>query len=77
VQYIDVNDDSVQDAIVVLNYSSEEFGRLHRRVKELSGATPEQLHHFFAEGMLLNIAAAVELAGDPTSWMLADLEGGT
>jgi AcrR family transcriptional regulator len=54
----------------------EEFGRLHRRVRELSGADPLDLHHFFAEGMLLNIAAAVEFAGDPKSWMLSDLEGG-
>ena len=54
----------------------EEFGRLHRRVRELSGADPRDLHLFFAEGMLLNIAAAVELAGDPKSWMLENLEGG-
>jgi AcrR family transcriptional regulator len=53
----------------------EEFGRLHRRVRELSGADPVDLHHFFAEGMLLNIAAAVEFAGDPHSWMLAQMEG--
>src|SRR4051794_35667005 len=38
----------------------EEFGALHRRVRELSGASPLELHQFFAEGMLLNIAAAVE-----------------
>ena len=54
----------------------EEFGALHRRVRELSGASPEDIHHFFAEGMLLNIAAAVELGPNPKSWMLADLEGG-
>lgn len=54
----------------------EEFGALHRRVRELSGATQVEIHHFFAEGMLLNIAAAVELAGEPKSWMLEDLEGG-
>jgi AcrR family transcriptional regulator len=54
----------------------EEFGALHRRVRELSGASPQDIHHFFAEGMLLNIAAAVELGGNPKSWMLADLEGG-
>lgn len=53
-----------------------EFGALHRRVKELSGANAEEIHHFFAEGMLLNIAAAVELGGNPKSWMLDDLEGG-
>jgi hypothetical protein len=54
----------------------EEFGALHRRVRELSGATPQDIHRFFAEGMLLNIAAAVELGGTPKSWMLEDLEGG-
>jgi AcrR family transcriptional regulator len=53
----------------------EEFGRLHRRVAELSGATADELHQFFAQGMLLNIAAAVELEGDPESWLLAHLEG--
>jgi AcrR family transcriptional regulator len=54
----------------------EEFGRLHRRVRELSGADPVELQSFFAQGMLLNIAAAVEFAGDPKSWMLAQMEGG-
>ena len=54
----------------------EEFGRLHRTVHRLSGASPEELHAFFAQGMLLNIAAAVDLEGEPTSWLLADLEGG-
>jgi AcrR family transcriptional regulator len=53
----------------------EEFGRLHRRVRELSGAEPMELQSFFAQGMLLNIAAAVEFAGDPKSWMLAQMEG--
>ena len=55
----------------------EEFGRLHRRVRELSGADPVDLQHFFAQGMLLNIAAAVEFAGDPKSWRLAQMEGET
>jgi AcrR family transcriptional regulator len=53
----------------------EEFGRLHRRVIELSGATAQEIHSFFAEGMLLNVAAAVDLAGEPKTWSLADLEG--
>ncbi len=53
----------------------EEFGALHRRVRELTGASADELHQFFATGMLLNIAAAVELPGSPTSWMLEDLEG--
>lgn len=54
----------------------EEFGRLHRRVVELSGAGPEEIHRFFAEGMLLNVGAAVNLSGDPSIWKLSALEGG-
>jgi AcrR family transcriptional regulator len=61
-----------------------EFSHLHRRVVELSGASPLEIHRFFAEGMLLNIAAAVEIGGGaanmvPTtskSWLLDHLEGG-
>jgi AcrR family transcriptional regulator len=53
----------------------QEFGGLHRRVRELTGASAEELQVFFAMGMLLNIAAAVELEGDPATWMLAQLEG--
>jgi len=45
--------------------------------RALSGADLQDIHRFFAEGMLLNIAAAVEFAGDPKSWMLAQMEGGT
>jgi AcrR family transcriptional regulator len=54
----------------------EEFGRLHRRVAELSGASGLELHQFFAEGMLLNIAAAVGFEGKPKAWLLEQLEGG-
>ena len=48
----------------------EEFGRLHRWVEETSGASPEEVHTFFAEGMLLNVAAAVELPGKTDHWSL-------
>jgi AcrR family transcriptional regulator len=54
----------------------EEFGRLHRRVAEISGAGPEAIHRFFAEGMLLNVAAAVELEGESKAWVLHKLEEG-
>jgi AcrR family transcriptional regulator len=55
----------------------EEFAGLHRHVRDLSGADGEELHHFFAEGMLLNIAAAVEFGSTPDKhWLLENLEGG-
>jgi len=51
----------------------EEFADLHERVKELSGATDEDIHHFFAEGMLLNVGATLELEGTPETWSLGHL----
>ena len=54
----------------------EEFGFLHRRVREVSGASAEDLHQFFAEGMLLNLGAAVGLPGEAATWTLEALEGG-
>jgi hypothetical protein len=60
----------------------EEFTRLHRTVRDESGASAEELHHFFAEGMLLNVGAAMELGGHPKEWSLdrllddADRTGG-
>jgi|SRR5579872_73341 len=38
-----------------------EFARLYRFVEALSGASPEELQKFFAHGMLMNVAAALEL----------------
>jgi AcrR family transcriptional regulator len=37
------------------------FARLYKLVEELSGAGPEQVREFFATGMLLNVAAALDL----------------
>jgi AcrR family transcriptional regulator len=57
----------------------EEFSALLRLVRELSGESPERIHHFFAEGMLLNVAAAVGLGSTSTPhqkhWLLENLEG--
>jgi AcrR family transcriptional regulator len=55
----------------------DEFAGLHRRVAALSGASMLEVHQFFAEGMLLNIAAAVEFEGRPKAWLLEQLEGAT
>ena len=51
----------------------EEFAALYASVKRDSGASNEELHHFFAEGMLLNVAAALELGGTPETWSLSGL----
>src|SRR2546427_5761307 len=41
----------------------EEFGRIHRFVARASGGPPEELRAFFAAGMLMNVAAAMDLPG--------------
>jgi AcrR family transcriptional regulator len=53
----------------------QEFGRLFRSVSVASGASREDVHQFFAEGMLLNVGAAVELPGKASEWTLESLEG--
>ena len=53
----------------------DEFANLHRFVAEASGASNHDIHHFFAEGMLLNVGAAVQLDGEPMSWTLEKLGG--
>ncbi|MGI8824888.1 MAG: TetR/AcrR family transcriptional regulator [Chloroflexota bacterium] len=42
----------------------QRFGDLYRFVEQVSGANEEQVRKFFAHGMLLNVAAAMDL---PTS----------
>ncbi|HYX11856.1 MAG TPA: hypothetical protein VE817_07745, partial [Candidatus Acidoferrum sp.] len=54
----------------------EGWGRLYRRVREVSGASQDELHQFFAEGMLLNLGAAVGLPGEARSWTLEMFEDG-
>jgi AcrR family transcriptional regulator len=54
----------------------EEWGRLHRDVSRVSGASREDIHHFFAEGMLMNLGAAVGLPGRAESWTLEQFEEG-
>ena len=52
------------------------YGLLYRRVMEASGASREELHQFFAEGMLLNLGAATGLPGEAKDWSLEMFEGG-
>ena len=52
----------------------EEWGRLYRRAADASGASKDELHHFFAEGMLLNLGAATGLPGEAKDWTLEMFE---
>jgi AcrR family transcriptional regulator len=51
----------------------EEFAATYAAVKKESGASDGEIHGFFAEGMLLNVAAALELGGKPETWSLSRL----
>ena len=66
--YAACGDDDVRTVV------REEFTRMHRTVARESGASAQELHHFFAEGMLLNVAAAMELGGHPKEWSLDSLD---
>jgi AcrR family transcriptional regulator len=50
-----------------------EWDALHRAVARASGATPQELHHFFSSGMLLNVAAAIGLESDASTWTFETL----
>jgi AcrR family transcriptional regulator len=52
------------------------WGLLYRRVREVSGASRDEIHQFFAEGMLLNLGAAVGLPGEAKDWTLEMFEEG-
>jgi AcrR family transcriptional regulator len=65
--YAACNDDDVRRVV------REEFAELYASVQRDSGASNEELHHFFAEGMLLNVAAALELGGESDTWSLGAL----
>jgi AcrR family transcriptional regulator len=65
--YAACGDDDVREVV------REEFTELYASVKRDSGASNEDIHHFFAEGMLLNVAAALELGGTPETWSLSGL----
>jgi AcrR family transcriptional regulator len=54
----------------------EEWARLYRRVSDVSGASKDEIHQFFAEGMLLNLGAAVGLPGEAKHWTLEMFEEG-
>jgi len=43
------------------------FGRIVQLAED-TGATPEDVHLFFARGMLLNVIASMELLDSPESW---------
>jgi AcrR family transcriptional regulator len=45
-----------------------EFARLYRFVSRATGAPPETLRGFFAEGMLMNVAAAMDLPSLKEEW---------
>jgi AcrR family transcriptional regulator len=51
------------------------FGDLVAYVRRVSGADWPTTWHFFAEGMLLNVLAAMQVNDDPDPWMTQLLEG--
>jgi AcrR family transcriptional regulator len=51
------------------------YGELFTAVETAAGASAEQMHLFFAQGMLLNVAAALDLLGVHEEWAARCLFG--
>ena len=51
------------------------FAHLHELVRELSGADPLEIQGFFATGMLINVAAAMDLGALDSPWAHSFLKG--
>ena len=67
--YAACDDPDVRDAVRV------EWGALNQLVARASGATPEEIFEFFSIGMLLNVGAAIQLEGDPSTWTVEAIGG--
>lgn len=63
------------DDPAIRDFVRREFAALVRRVAELSGVPAADLRSFFAEGMLLNVAAAMELTEADVAWQRICEEG--
>jgi AcrR family transcriptional regulator len=68
--YAACSDDAVQEVV------RAEFIALHQYVRSVSDASEEEIHHFFAEGMLLNVGAAVQFALPGVSMDVSHEHGG-
>ena len=44
------------------------FEKLYKLVEDATGAGPEEMHKFFATGMLLNVMAAIGATDDDGPW---------
>jgi AcrR family transcriptional regulator len=51
------------------------YGDLVAYVRRVSGADWPTIWHFFAEGMMLNVLAAMQINDDPDPWMAELLDG--
>jgi AcrR family transcriptional regulator len=61
--YAACDDQDVRDSV------RRHYGDLVRLVEEISGASQEAVSAWFATGMLLNVAAAMDLAGVDEGWV--------
>jgi len=63
------------DDVEVRSFVRRRFSDLVTKVATLAGTSPSALRMFFAEGMLLNVAAAMDLAEADVAWQVI-CEGG-
>jgi AcrR family transcriptional regulator len=62
---------AASDDEVIRKAAREGFSRLWHVVEQLTGLPEEPIRAFFAQGMLLNVVAAIDVAGLDESWARA------
>ena len=65
---------AASDDEVIRTVARDGFRQLWQVVEELTGLPPESIRAFFAQGMLLNVIAAVDAASLDEGWAKACLE---
>lgn len=67
--YAACDDPEVREAV------RDGFGDLYAWAERVSGKEPAELSRFFAQGMLLNVVAAMDLLDSPEGWAQRLVEG--
>ncbi len=67
--YAACDDDDIRQAM------RRGYGQLHLYVETVSGLSPAVVSGWFAQGMLLNVIAAMDLQTDPEPWSVRLIEG--
>jgi hypothetical protein len=67
--YAACHDEEIRDVV------RHGYGELVEYAERVSGLPPDQVSHFFAKGMLLNVIASMDLLGAEEGWAQRLVDG--